>query len=46
MQVIIEPAVYDPLNDEWVQIIRNAKTGEIIGANTRKTPFDEPEVEE
>lgn len=46
MQVIIEPAVYDPVNDEWVQIVRNAETGEIIGTNTRKTPFDQQEVEE
>lgn len=50
MQVITEPAVYDPVNNEWVQIVRNAETGEIIGTNTRRAPFDlpepEPEVEE
>jgi len=41
MQVITEPAVYDPVNDEWVQIVRDAETGEIIGTNSRKEPFDE-----
>jgi hypothetical protein len=46
MTVIIEPAVYDPVNDEWVQIVRNAETGEVIGANTRKTPFDYIETDE
>ena len=45
MQVIIEPAVYDPTNDEWVQVVRDAETGEIIGTNTRRTPFDQPEPE-
>jgi hypothetical protein len=46
--VIIEPEVYDPVNDEWVQVVRDAETGKIVGTNTRKTPFDqsEPEVEE
>lgn len=41
MPVIIEPAVYDPINDEWVQVVRDAETGAIVGTNTRKTPFDE-----
>jgi hypothetical protein len=41
MPVIIEPAVYDPINDEWVQFVRDAETGEVIGTNTRKAPFDE-----
>jgi len=41
MQVITEPAVYDPVNDEWVQIVRDAETGEIIGTNSRKEPFEE-----
>jgi hypothetical protein len=41
MPVITEPAFYDPINDEWVQIVRNAETGEVIGKNTRNTPFDE-----
>lgn len=45
MQVIIEPAVYDAATDEWVQVVRNAETGEVIGTNTRKTPFDEQEAE-
>jgi len=41
MAVITEPAVYDPINDEWVQVVRDADTGTIVGTNTRKTPFDE-----
>lgn len=41
MQVITEPAVYDPINDEWVQVVRDAETGQVIGTNTRKEPFDE-----
>jgi hypothetical protein len=41
MQLIIEPAVYDPVKDEWVQVVRDAETGQIIGTNTRKTPFEE-----
>jgi hypothetical protein len=41
MPVIIEPAVYDPINDEWVQVVRDAETGQVIGTNTRKIPFDE-----
>ena len=41
MPVITEPAVYDPINDEWVQVVRDAETGEIIGTNSRKSPFDE-----
>lgn len=45
MPVITEPAVYDPVNDEWVQIVRDAETGEIIGTNTRKTPFDQEETQ-
>ena len=45
MQVVTEPAVYDAINDEWVQVVRNAETGEIIGTNTRRTPFDHPEPE-
>jgi len=45
MPVITEPAVYDPINDEWVQIVRNAETGTIVGTNTRKTPFDEEATE-
>jgi hypothetical protein len=41
MPVITEPAVYDPIKDEWVEVVRDAETGEIIGTNTRKTPFGE-----
>lgn len=41
MPLITEPAVYDPVNDEWVQVVRDAETGQVIGTNTRKTPFDE-----
>ena len=41
MPIIIEPAVYDPVNDEWVQVVRDAETGQIIGTNSRKEPFDE-----
>jgi len=41
MPVITEPAVYDPITNEWVQIVRNAETGEVIGTNSRTTPFDE-----
>jgi len=41
MPVITEPAVYDPINDEWVQVVRDAETGQVIGTNTRKAPFDE-----
>lgn len=41
MPVITEPAVYDPVNDEWVQVVRDAETGQVIGTNTRKRPFDE-----
>jgi hypothetical protein len=41
MPLITEPAVYDPINDEWVQVVRDAETGEVIGTNTRKAPFDE-----
>ena len=46
MPVIIEPAFYDQENDEWVQVVRDAETGKIIGTNTRRVPFDEPEVVE
>jgi len=46
MPVITEPAVYDPVNDEWVQIVRDAETGDIIGTNTRKTTFENTETEE
>jgi hypothetical protein len=45
MQVITEPAVYDPINDEWVQVVRDAETGKILGTNTRKMPFDEEVAE-
>lgn len=41
MDVITEPAFYDPINNEWVQIVRDAETGEVIGKNARTTPFDE-----
>lgn len=41
MPLITEPAVYDPVNDEWVQVVRDAETGQVIGTNTRKTSFDE-----
>jgi len=41
LAVITEPAVYDEINDVWVQVVRNAQTGEIIGTNTRTQPFDE-----
>lgn len=44
MKIITDPAVYDQINDEWVQIVRNGDTGEIIGTNTRKKPFDEPDA--
>jgi len=41
MDVIIEKAIYNEEEGLWVQIVKDAETGEIIGRNSRAEPFVE-----
>lgn len=45
MRVIVEPAIFDPQTGMFVEIVRDADTGEVIGTNAR-FPEPEPEQEE